>query len=179
MDALTFIAELAKAGAWPLVTVVVVLIFRSELRKLLGRIRKGKVGSAEFEFEQEMQALAATVPNVPSAPPPSEKVERAIDNPRAAILEAWVRLEKAARHLAFEHRLFEPSQGHNISAITRALAKSNLVSGEDLSLFNELRNARNYAVHEITFSPSPESVLNYTQLAAELEERLRNVTVVR
>lgn len=179
MDTLNFIAELVKGGAWPLVVLVIVLIFRGELRKLLSRVRKGKVGSAEFDFEKEMEALAETAPSVPFAPPPPEKVERAVENPRASILEAWVRLEKTARHLAFEHHLFEPGQGQNISLIARSLAKSGLVTGEDLALFNELRNARNYAVHELSFSPSAESVLNYTKLASELEERLRNVTVIR
>lgn len=181
MDLLTFIAEIVKACAWPLVLLLVALIFRGELRKLLGRMRKGKVGSTEFEFEfeQEMKALVASAQGSTAIPVPPEQVELAVDNPRAAILEAWVKLEKAARHLAFEHQLIEPNQWHNISLITRALSNSGLVSNEDFSLFNELRNFRNYAVHELSFSPLADSVLSYTRLAAELEERFRNLTVVR
>lgn len=179
MDTLTFIAEVIKAIAWPSVVIAIAVIFRGELRKLLARMRKGKIGSTEFEFEREMEALAAGSPNSPPASISPEKVELAVDNPRAAILEAWVRLERSARHLAFEHQLFKPDEWHNIPLIMRALAKSGLVSSDDLSLFNELRNFRNYAVHELSFSPSAEAVLRYTQLAAQLEERLRSATVVR
>lgn len=181
MDLLTFIAALIKAGAWPLVMLLIVLIFRAELRRLLGRMRKGKVGSTEFEFEfeQEMRALVANASNTTPASIPHEQVELAVDNPRAAILDAWIKLEGAARHLAFEHQLFEPNQWHNIPLIMRALGKSGLVSNDDLSLFNELRNFRNYAVHELSFAPLADAVLSYTKLAAELEDRLRNATVVR
>jgi hypothetical protein len=52
MDTLTLLAELVKATAWPLTTAVVAILFRTELRALLGRLRKGKVGSAEFEFQE-------------------------------------------------------------------------------------------------------------------------------
>jgi hypothetical protein len=52
MDSLAFISEMTKSLAWPLVSVCIAFIFRRQLQALLGRIKKGKVGPAEFEFEE-------------------------------------------------------------------------------------------------------------------------------
>lgn len=68
MDLLTFIAELFKAIAWPIVTLVVALLFRQQIIALLARLRKGKLGSTEFEFEQEVKALREQVPELPKPP---------------------------------------------------------------------------------------------------------------
>jgi len=89
MDVLTFIAEVIKAGAWPAAAITIALIFRQQLRDLLSRIRKGKVGPAEFEFEQEVQELSASA-TAPQQPPQigTPTVTLATTSPRAAILEA-------------------------------------------------------------------------------------------
>ena len=57
MDTLTFIVEVLKATTWPLASVAIALIFREQLRDLLLRLRKGKVGPAEFEFEERVASL--------------------------------------------------------------------------------------------------------------------------
>jgi hypothetical protein len=68
MDTLTFIAEVTRVVAWPSAAVTTALIFREQLRALLSRIRNGKVEPAGFEFEQEVQKLAAHA-TVPQQPP--------------------------------------------------------------------------------------------------------------
>lgn len=49
---ITAIAALLAAIAWPGALLVAVSMFRRQIRDLLGRIKKGKLGFVEFELEQ-------------------------------------------------------------------------------------------------------------------------------
>lgn len=177
MDILTFIAELVKATAWPLAAITIALIFRQQLRALLSRIRKGKVGPAEFEFEQEVKELTEQAP-LQSTPPEisTPTVTLATTNPRAAILDAWLGVESSIKRLAYNSGL--PTQiGHrNPSTIMREIEKNGILQSNDVALFNDLRVLRNQATHDPDFSPSPESVVNYVQLAHGLKHRISSMS---
>ena len=175
MDALTFIVEITKALAWPLAAVVVALMFRQQLRALLARIRKGKVGFTEFEFEQEVKELVDQTPQQPLSSPSIDRptIALATNSPRVAVVEAWLNLESAAFKLARKHDINQPRTLSPTSLI-RSLDKSGVVNNDEVALFNDLRVLRNQATHDLDFSPSPESVLNYVQLAYTLQKRLEN-----
>jgi len=173
MDVLTFIAEVIKAGAWPTAAITIALIFRRQLRDLLSRIRKGKVGPAEFEFEQEVQELSASA--TASQQPPqigTPTVTLATSNPRVAILEAWLGLESVAQRLIYQEQVAVADIPRSAVSLSRAIKKSGLVPVEDIALFNDLRVRRSRATHDVDFTPSPESVIQYVQPASGLKERL-------
>jgi len=174
MDNLTFIAEIVKAIAWPAAAIVIAVLFRKQLRALLERIRKGKFGPAEFEFEQEVKELAEQAPIPLPAPTPASTptVSLATSNPRAAILEAWLRVESSAQRLAYYNHVSSPSTPRTTTNILRSLEKSGLLTFEDVALFNDLRVLRNQAVHDSDFSPSAESAIQFVQLADTLKQRL-------
>jgi hypothetical protein len=52
MDWRTFVTEMLKTLAWPSVAVAGIFAFRRELKALIAQIKKGKLGSAEVEFER-------------------------------------------------------------------------------------------------------------------------------
>ncbi|WP_159917663.1 hypothetical protein [Pantoea sp. 18069] len=157
MDGLTFTAEMVKAGAWPSAVVAMALIFREQLRALLARLSKGRLGPAEFEFEQELQVLAAQ-----SAGSGSAFLARANagtlppeGSARNAILVAWRDLEQAVHGLAEQ----PPAQ--------------------DLVLYRQLGALRDQVSHGLDFSPSPESASAYVQLARGLQARIAHAQAGR
>lgn len=172
MDALTFIVEIFKAAAWPAVALAVALLFRHEIRTLLGRTRKGKVGPAEFEFEETVRAVATEAKGLnlppPGAPTTQPKLVVQSAEPRAAILQAWVEVEDALNHLAYAQAPDADALPRNSYAAMRQLARSGVVGPEYIALINDLRTLRNQAVHELEFKPSTESVLGYVKLANDL-----------
>jgi hypothetical protein len=175
MDWLTFIVELFKAAAWPIAAVVIALLFRAQLKALLSRLRKGKVGPAEFEFEESVKVLedeAAQLPQ-PSSGMGTPSVQLVTSNPRAAILEAWLGVESAAQNLARARGYNSPSSSRNPLAAIRNLEKAKVLDSQQMGLFNELRSLRNQAAHDVDFSPSADSVLSYAQLAKGLEESIQ------
>jgi hypothetical protein len=174
MDVLTFVAAIVKALAWPVAAIVIAVLFRKQLRALLERIRKGKIGPAEFEFEQEVKELVEQTPAPLQLPTPTAAptVSLATNNPRAAILEAWLRVESSAHRLSYYSGSTPPSTSRNTTNILRSLGKTGLLSSDDIALFNDLRGLRNQAVHDVDFRPSPDSAIQYVQLADGLQDRL-------
>lgn len=180
MDTLTFIAELVKAAAWPLAAVAIVLIFKQQLRALLTRIRRGKVGPAEFEFEQGVKELAEEAPSqLLPAQVGSPTVSLATTNPRAAILEAWRGIENSVNQLAKNTELPKFVHPKNTAGVIRAMERSGILPADEVALLNDLRVLRNQATHDPDFSPSPDSVITYVQLAQGLKQRIDGFTYER
>jgi hypothetical protein len=93
MDLLTFTIEITKATAWPNAATVVAFMFRTELRVLLGKMKKGRVGPAEFEFEQTVAVLRgelARSDGLPTSEIEESQLLLAKTEPRTAILNAWL-----------------------------------------------------------------------------------------
>lgn len=182
MDWLTFVSKLIETLAWPAVVLVVVALLRKEVRALLAILKKVKAGPVEAEFEREINELKsvadAELPVVeqpaPATSNQNELEQLAQINPRAAIIESWRRLELEARKAL--SRLGISMNWRDAAsplAHARNLAKSTLLSQEELVLFNDLRNLRNMSVHAEKFSPTLESALSYIEVAFRVQQTLR------
>ena len=180
MDLLTFVAEIAKAAAWPAAVTTVALLFRSELKALLGRVRKGKLGPAEFEFEQGVKELKAEIPKdlpqLPTAQPNEPSALRAIAEPRAVVLEAWLKVEKAMDQLAQKNGVYNALAEPGSTYAANNLAKAGVLEPWALNIFRDLRRLRNQAAHDASFLPEPDSVLAYVQTATELQSEIQRIT---
>ncbi len=112
MDWLTFIAEITKALGWPVAAVVIALLFRDQLKALLVRVRKGKLGPAEFEFEESVKTLKSEAAQITQGPPEvlsKDTVALLATNPRGAIITSWLELEEAMRTLLKAKRFAAPA----------------------------------------------------------------------
>lgn len=172
MDILTFIVELLEAAAWPVAAVAIAMLFRAELKSLLNRIKHGKVGYAEIEFEHGVRTLEANVrlaPDIGQAQAPTAStVALATTDPRAAIIQIWLEVEDAITNLAFSRsQSSDEVPSHALGAIQQ-LARLGALDSEQISLIYELRSLRNQAVHDLEFNPSTESVLGFVKLAREV-----------
>lgn len=174
MDALTFFAELIKAIAWPVTAIMLAVLFRLELRALLGRLKKGKVGPAEFEFKEEVEELAKDIAAVSPQPKPvslkAETVSLAALNPRAAMLRAWIEIEVALTKLAEKHNLLTPQTRRNPTNLVRTLARAELIPKAYGPGFIALYRLRNQAAHEMDFNPPEDAILGYLEIAEELKQ---------
>jgi hypothetical protein len=165
-DRLQLMVELLKIIAWPVTLLITALIFQAPIRALLARVKRGRVGTAEIEFEEAVRELA------PSSLPPEPALSwlslntLSVDT-RSVVLQAWLGVEEAARRLLQKSgtSLTRPLRGPVLAGLLqdrRALARN------DLDLFRELRSLRNQANVE-EFHPSAEAVLLYVQAAAGLK----------
>jgi len=184
MDTLTFITKILETVAWPLISLIIVSIFRKEIKLLLSYITKLKAGPVEAEFEGGVRAIASrietTAPqfqNDPLAPKPQTLIESTDLDGRTAILEAWLDIESTIKRLQLERALNQgPKRTASQNAIVQSFITSGVLNKEDIALYNELRGLRNLAVHQINFSPSREAVMNYIKLSNRLMASLERGT---
>jgi hypothetical protein len=179
MDWPSFIASVIGSIAWPATALAVVLLLRRELVALLPFLRKLKAGPVEAEFEREVKELESEA--AATSPPPEPKAlegkaqrlfQLAEISPRAAVLEAWQGVEFAARRAVLKHAGSPIPDVSSPLRVLRELTQLQLLSSEDIALFQDLRGLRNQATHSPDFNPSYEAVASYLQLAGALQARL-------
>jgi hypothetical protein len=180
MDWLSFIAALVAALAWPLTLLGIFLVLRRQLVDLIPLLARLKYKDLELDFGRrlaEASAEAATLPLPRShaALPASDDALLALAAaaPRAAILEAWLRLEAAALAAARRRGTSEPVS--SLRAPTRmieALEELAVIDARQAAVFHELRSLRNSAAHALGFQPTTETARDYVRLAARLEQSL-------
>jgi hypothetical protein len=174
MNVLTFISDIVKALAWPIVSLVIAMVFRSELRALLHRIKKGKVGPAEFEFEETIAAIRDRVGKTETRSPEIDPaiVSLADRDPRSVILNSWLTIEAIVELIVAKQATQEERRDAR-SAALRVLHRLLRDKPEYVDMYNDLRMLRNQAVHDVDFSPRASSVIEYVSLTSELTGVLR------
>jgi len=185
MDILTFVAEIVKALAWPLATIVIVTIFRRPLTQLLPLLRRVKYGDLEAEFERKIEEAkseaAAVLPEVTrKALAPSADETRLIQlseiSPRAAVLEAFTGVELAA--ISAARKLGMPKafpRTLTYRALT-FLEESGKVDHQLVTLLRDLRGLRNQAAHAPEFGLTTDAALQYVQIAEAVIGRLNQIS---
>lgn len=176
MDTLTFISEMAKALAWPLAVVIILLIVRKPLINLIPFLQRLKYKDLELDFGRKVQELAAKatgeLPSSEGARPNLTQI--AYISPRAAVLEAWLELEAVAMDASKRHNLSLTSREmRSPLELGQALEKAGIMDGRKLEIYHRLRNLRNAAAHATEFAFDPEVAIEYADLASRLVKHIQ------
>ncbi|MEO5716794.1 MAG: hypothetical protein ABIT37_25165 [Luteolibacter sp.] len=176
-DITTSIAAVLNAIAWPLAILIIVLIFRKGISRLISRLKKGKFGGSEWEFETLIKDAESDAPFTASQTP--TEIDPAIialaeTQPRGAVISAWLQIERLVDEV-MESRGIPTSYPNRRSPLTsiREIERAQILTSDYIALFHDLRVLRNEAAHSRDFDPSPESVLRYLQLSSNLMTALR------
>ncbi len=183
MDWLTFAAQLISALAWPVTVLLMILILRRPLTALFPLLQRLRFQGIELDFSRQVHALAFEardqlpgVRGVLDADEPlrDQWVELAQFSPRAVVLEAWLYLEKAAIEASRRHGLkLKSADLRSPLVLGQALEEAGILEGNTATIYHRLRNLRNAAVHASEFAFTPDSAIEYADLAARLTEYLR------
>lgn len=181
MDYLSFIAKVIESLAWPISTVVVIAMLKQGIVNLLPKLRQLKYKDLQLDFQEsvrriETQAEVAKLPRFDSGSGHEQLrndkeslFSLARSYPRAALFEAWVRLEVAV------------GQGlRNAQVITdgeKKSAKYQLRSGaevlfsdhpQQLKYFLSLLDVRNRVAHGEVESIEPDPACAFIEMAFRL-----------
>ena len=192
MDILSFIANVISSLAWPSVLILCVVLLRKPIAGLIPLMRSLKFKDFEIDFGPRLEELEAKADEakLPSIPPPTteapEEPKRETDywetieglsevSPRAAISEAWRRVEWAIddyfRRLGMEGP-------RSYQGMLRALRAQERPIPPAMTLFQELRVLRNRAVHARDFDIDPRHAIEFAQLADRIVASLESEEVV-
>ena len=147
---------------WPIVTLILILVFRKDLTALLARVRKGKLFGQELEldpaileFQKSVREAQQEVPEPEAAPQELQQQEAELDRDTKDILEIAARdpelgVVKLATKLEREVRLLAASLGQlqakrhvSLLQVFSILVEKGYVpknTAESLRSFWELRN---------------------------------------
>lgn len=183
MTWLEFFASIIGALAWPVTLLLVVLVFESPIRDLLGNIRRLRWNNLEAfvektqEVQEEVRVAGEELqtPEPPQEPPVEEEniFERnfalAEFSPRGAIIEAWLLLEGEIMGvpgvLAGIMGAEAPARGYlartPIDRVVLELVDSSVLSRGMISWVRDLRELRNTIVHGRETDVDTESARSY------------------
>lgn len=189
MDWLTFVSKLIDSLAWPLVALVLGLVFRRKLLDLIPAIRKFKAGPLEAEFElaaKEIRVSAAEV-IAQSKPTRGEEPERrreegrkeivaslldARNDPAGMILEGWSRIDGELFRLGNQlGDIVDPLT--NTTKVYASVVSSNVLPEATMRLVRELRDLRNKVAHAKVI-PTPDAAQDYVLAVDRVIELIHN-----
>lgn len=173
MDWMEFVADLASSVAWPLAFVAAALLFRSEVKSLLGRIRTGEAFGTKFTFgddlsrveevREQAEAAADSLPTgKASAAEETGDMDAdlialaldADDNPSFSVIRAWdlanaevgKAVDIAVTYALAAHPEKAP-RGRSPDGIVRWLAEIGVVPHAFNTSYVSLRALRNRVAH--------------------------------
>jgi hypothetical protein len=173
MDILTLIAEILKACAWPVTTLLIIFLLKTELRQIIPKIHRIKFKDIEIEINEmysEAQKVLPLKTEVKYLESGKEDLETRLErlseiSQRAAITEAWLELENVAVK-AINTRMKTRGiwDSKNSGKIEEMLINTGLLNKEAKGLYSSLRRIRNQAAHESTFEIREKAVIEYIKL---------------
>lgn len=182
MDILSFIASVISSLAWPGMVILCVIILRKPIAELIPLMRNIKFKDLEIEFERRLDELGAEADRAELPPVPSPTTEPPTEvgpgtsywetieplsevSPRAAIAEAWRRVEWA---LDEYFRRLGQERPSSFQGMLRALRAQGRPIPAAINLFQELRVLRNYAVHEHDFEIDSQRAIEFARLSERI-----------
>ncbi|HIQ44968.1 MAG TPA: hypothetical protein EYH47_19690 [Pseudomonas oleovorans] len=169
MDLLEFIASLTDSLVWPVTVVCCVYILRAPVGKLIERVTKLKYGELEAEFQERLNKIETISRNNTKEIKQEQNVtsialeDLAVVSPRAAVLEAWIMVEKATSAFCEANGL--PSK-FSYQGLFRLAKDKDLDIEAFQTTYQELRLLRNKAVHATDTDITPATAKQYVKTAS-------------
>lgn len=180
MDWKQFFAAIAGSTAWPIAIIVVVVILRDPLAKVILRAKSLKYGGLDIDLSEQLsQAEAAVITHAGEAlPDPASQpgsVELARIDPKAAVLSAWLQVEKAVQSLSV--RAGVPSRGWPLAMVAGALHARGLIDEISLATLHNVRKIRNEAARLSEVSITFDEAVTMASLCQWLAARLDSISL--
>jgi len=177
--------------AWPAAVVIGLAMLRKPIAQLLKDLRSLKYKDFQFDFGTRLEKVEADVASAPElalAPVPqlaagTEEHFREIAklSPLAAIVEAWIPVEKELFRLLEKTQLVAQSApsawtSQSPVALIKRLQQAEIIDLRTSTVINDLRRLRNAAAHgqgreTVTY----DEAIRYKQMADNVVAALRHV----
>jgi len=180
MDRKQFIADIVKSLSWPIVIVLIFILFRGQVDNLIVNTSKFTCGSFQLSFSKEVSKIRNEIhqlaPTLKYDPDKSDRLRRtATSAPSLAIIEAWKEVKVAATQFILKR---EPNLKLNPSTpykeLGSLLLKHKAVNDKQIKIFDDLRLLRNKVKYAPQYEVTSDQALEYVNLALTLADYLSN-----
>jgi Domain of unknown function (DUF4145) len=198
MTGLEFVASLVESLAWPLTTVIIVLILKAPLSALLPGLKdfkyKDQGKDIQLSFKQELteaERVARVIDILPSGPliienPLKSSPQNVIAEarqlvhsfPDAAVTLAWSAIE---REMSASLEKLGITAKQSVSRDIQDLFDKGLFDSHTVDLVHRLRNLRNLAVHgyDTNWRVSEDEGIEFIALTEGLIEKIQTLSITR
>lgn len=172
--------------AWPLVVIIIIILFRKPLICLMSSLNHFKFKEFEVDFRRELTEIESKIQILKmkeTTTVSSDKTEqKELDNlhliagisPHAAIADVWRMVEKETFEAA--KRLSISVSGDIAGEKTiQALILSKALSPEMANLYIRIRKLRNKVAHATEFEIDSDEAIRYIELAFHIIQNLKAV----
>lgn len=148
---------------WPITILIIAVVFKRELKSIIGRLSGVKYKDFEANFSNEIKNIKEKAEMLQLEPKvKSNKTTKSLSqiesiedklnllipiSPRVAIIAAWIEIETAIKNLANESHLKFERMPKGILNLVHELAAQNLISENTTQLYEDLFKIRNEAAH--------------------------------
>lgn len=170
---------------WPITTVGLALLFRQNINTAFQRMTKFKFRDIEATFTNKLDQLEESelIVEISDAQVVQEsnsvieetnqRLERLVDiSARAAIMEAWLEVEKELRTLSIVVSV-KPEEELPPRLLIRKLVEEGVIDESVSSIYQDLSSLRNQAAHTYDFYLPETETTRYVQIAKGLAALLR------
>ena len=179
LDWKTFIVEMVKAVAWPLVFGIVAFQLKDKITELLPRLRKLKHKDTELEFAEGVDRLVRQQESADNVVTSEIKekhtflLKLADISPRSAVLEAFREIEISSDKVISKIPASHSAHGRGRISIQMHQQLERLsLSKVEINMFDELRMLRNKAAHDKDFNLHGMPVESYIYLSLNLANKI-------
>jgi hypothetical protein len=172
MNGMQFTIELIDTLAWPVIAIIVLILFRNPLRELLHVARKIKIKDVEIEFGKELKsAQGHAIKAFPELKQDKKTllIAQADHFPSTTIRDAWRAVDDIAEKLVLKA---EPELNLDVNerykTLEKKLSNHQLLDTKQAKLFGELRQLRNKVAHAEEFEVNKADAIQYVELCFRL-----------
>jgi hypothetical protein len=180
-----FLIQLVEIIKWPLVVVVLGIVFKKNISELITRIKEIKGGNLIIKIQEDIKEVYETskevLPEIYNIPPKKkfseiDLLEMARTFPSVAVFESWKLVETSAKQL-IERKGYKPDFNveRPYKLIEDCLIKGHLADNKTGLLFHELRQLRNKVAHSQGFTITSSLANQFVELAIRLRDKLDNI----
>ena len=172
MDRLTFFSTVINSLAWPLITIVVILLLKDPLANLISRITQVKYGELDIKLREGAKTVIEEV-----AKKSGQKTRGAATvSPKAAVNDAWQRVELAAFETADQLGGVRSKSKMTPSEALKYLENENALDESIIDAIRNMQDLRNQAVHAPDYALTSGSALEYSIAADSLVNYLKDAS---
>ncbi|MGP0009860.1 MAG: hypothetical protein ACLPIG_14330 [Methylocella sp.] len=188
MDWLTFISTVINSIAWPTVAVIALVVLRSDIAALLGklgsRLQTAKGAGVELTFAQGVDDIEDKLPPAETKAITEVKDTKQLEDftelarlpPPYIVSQAWLRLEHAIQSAVDASLVNKPAPagGRRLSPVAylNLVTVQRILPEEDFGVLHELRILRNRAAHSLDPDITVTDALRYNDIVNSLIRKI-------
>lgn len=182
-EILEFIVEILKIISWPVVVLIIAIIFRKPIIQIIESLSYIRYKDFEAYFRRELSEIESKAQSVvlPSISDQIKQVEfndlyqLASISPRASIMEAWIKIEKEILDAARRLSINIPYGKIPLTQIIESLISKNVINKDFEIIYHKLRDLRNKAAHASDFELDYAEAERYIKLAFRIVQKLKSI----